>query len=412
MVSARRIAIVAALLVARSTVVRADADDATAESEFRLGYRALQAGNCGEALVHYRRSLELVQRPRTLFNIAACEEALGQNGPAWRDYQAFLSLAEDRDATIVVDARARIEALRKRVRGQVSVSSTPTSASVTVDGERQSRGDTPITLSLEPGRHTLELSMPGMPASARVVDVSPEGQTTLQVELALPSSISIHADPADATIESRGDGTTAIGHLDMPVLPGHHAFEIRRRGYTTEVVDVDASTGRVHDLRVNLRPELAKPAATLIVNGAGGATIAIDGTSRELRNLRALPPGPHEISLAQGGRVVWRRDLQLSPSEIVRLDVNLSPPRSMTRRALTWSVGGFGLASIAAGSVVGSLALRDVTSDSVADHERGKTRAIVADGLFVVGAAALVVAWRLLRNDPTSATITRETGTL
>lgn len=392
---------------------RADAQSAEAEAEreFRIGYRALQAGNCSVALVHYRRSLELVQRPRTLFNIATCEEDLGQHAAAWRDYQSFLTLAEERDATIIAEARTRLEALRKRLRGQVSVGSSPDGASVTVDGERQARGETPVTLSLEPGRHVLRVSMPGAIAVERIVEIAPDDQTSLRVELALSSLISIRTDPADAIIEPVGGGARAIGRFDVPVKPGHHAFVIRRNGYRSEQVEVDALAGRTHDVRVNLSPEPAT--STLVITGATGATVTIDGkptSTSLLRELRSLPTGGHEIEIEHRGRVVWRRDLQFSPGEIVTLDVDLPSPRSSRRRALTWTIGGFGVASLTAGGVIGALALRDVTSETADIHDRGKTRALVADGLFVAGAAALVVAWRLMRDDAASAEVVRTSG--
>lgn len=409
--SAFGIALLIVHLVGAGHPAHAQSAEAAAEHEFRIGYRALQAGNCSDALVHYRRSLELVQRPRTLFNIATCEEDLGQQVAAWHSYQSFLRLAEERDAAIVVEARARIEALRKRLRGQVSVESSPSGASVNVDGERQARGQTPVTLSLEPGRHVLRVSMPGAVAVERTVEVVPEDQTSLRVELALPSLISIRTDPADAIIEPRSGGATAIGWLELSAKPGRHAFVIHRNGFRSEHVEIDALAGRTHDVRVNLRPEPAT--STLVVTGAAGATITIDGkptSTALLREPRELPVGGHEVMIEHGGRVVWRRELQFSPGEIVRLDVDLPPPRSSTRRALTWSIGGFGVASLTAGGVIGTLALRDVTSERTDVHERGKTRALVADGLFVAGAAALVVAWRLMRNDAASAQVRRENG--
>ncbi len=415
--SARRRSIVPgiALLIAHLAAMRpagAQSAETAAEREFRLGYLALQQSNCSDALVHYRRSLELVKRPRTLFNIATCEEELGQDVAAWRDYQGFLNLAEERDASIVADARARLDGLRKRLRGQVSVESSVGGASVNVDGERQARGETPVTLSLEPGRHVLRVSMPGAVAVERTVEIAPNDQTTLRVELALPSLISIRTDPADAIIEPRSGGATGIGRFEIPVQPGRHSFVIRRDGYRTENVAIDALAGRTHDVRVNLKPEPG--AARLIVTGAAAATVTIDGTpttTSSMLELRALPVGGHDVAVEHNGRTVWRRELQFSPGEIVRLDLDLPPPRSRTRRAIGWSAGGVGVASVIAGGIVGTFALRDMTSPSLDLHERGKTRALAADGLFVVGVGALVVAWRLLRSDTVSARLQRETRT-
>lgn len=400
------IALLVAHLVCTDQTADAQSADAAAEQEFRMGYRALQAGNCNDALVHYRRSFTLVQRPRTLFNIATCEEDLGQQAAAWRDYHSFLSVAEERDAGIVGEARTRIEQLRKRLRGQISVESTPGGASVYVNGERHARGETPVTLSLEPGRHVLRVSIPGSTAVERSVEIAPEDQTSLRVEIALPSQISIRTDPADAIIETRGEGSTAIGRFDVSVKPGHHSFVIRRDGYRSEHVEIDALAGRTHDVRVNLRPQ--PTTSTLVIAGGAGATVTIDGKPTSPSLLRELPVGDHEVAIEHRGRVAWRRHMRFSPGEIVRIEVD--PPRSNTRRMLTWSIGGFGVASVTAGGVIGTLALRDVTSETPDVHDRGKTRALVADGLLLAGATALVVAWRLMRSDKASARVTRENG--
>jgi hypothetical protein len=412
MVSARKLTILC-LLIGLGGQANAHPAEVEAEREFRIGYQSLRSGNCSEALVHYRRSLELAQRPRTLFNIATCEEELGRESAAWNSYQSFLALAEERDAAIVVEARARLDALRKRLRGSISVESNPPGATVTVDGERQARGETPVTVRIEPGRHVVRVSMPGAVAVERTVEVAPDDLSSVRVELALASAISIRTEPADASIESEQEGALAIGRFDQQVAPGRHVFTIRRDGYRDERVVVDATAGHTHEIRINLRPEPV--ASTLVVTKAAGATLRIDGKAISLsqdREVHELPVGDHEVSLQRGAQVVWRRGLQFSPGEIVRIDVDAPSRPSTTRRALTWTIGGLGVASITAGGVVGTLALRDVTSEQEDVHGRGKTRALVADGLFVAGAAALVVAWRLMHGDHRTTNVYRENGAL
>ena len=87
-----RAALVAAVIAAVACARAAHAQPAMAdaEREYRRGYQALRAGDCDLAIVHYRRSLALVIRPRTLFNIATCQEQLGQKAEAAASYRAFL----------------------------------------------------------------------------------------------------------------------------------------------------------------------------------------------------------------------------------------------------------------------------------------------------------------------------------
>jgi hypothetical protein len=349
-----------------------------AEREYRLGYEALEAGDCSTALVHYRRSLELKPRPRTLFNIAACEEELGLEADAWRSYHAFLDLAEARDSKIVVKAKARIAALRAILRGKLTVETSPAGASVLVDDERRSRGVTPLTLSLEPGVHTIRVTMQDATPAERVVTIVPDEVASLSVALELPSTITVITEPDDATIEPAGGGAAATGRYEAAVAPGRHVLTVRRDGYLPEQLEIDAVAGRSHVERVRLRP--LPSLATNVVAG--------------------------EIVVTGAGRTAWRDQLRLSPGDVVtvELDAARSSPR---RRALAWGLGGLGVASIAGGSVVGALALRDVTSPVPEEHDRGKRRALLADGLIVVGAVAVIAAWRWLRRDTRSVAITR-----
>ena len=53
------------------------------------------------------------------------------------------------------------------------------------------------------------------------------------------------------------------------------------------------------------------------------------------------------------------------------------------------------------------LAVRDVGSDRLQDHDRGKKRALIADGLFITAAAAIIAAWYLNKRAKPAATIDR-----
>ncbi len=384
-----------------------------AEREFRLGYQALQARDCQTALVHYRRSLELSARPRTLFNIATCQEELGQDAAAIDSYRAFLARAESRDAALVVKARARLEALRGQLRGRLSIESDPPGAAVQIDGERTPRGVTPVILTLEPGAHVVRLTTAEAVAVERTVEVTPAGLIALRVELPQPAAIEIQVEPPDALIELDRSGAPARGRLEVVVRPGRHVVTVRRVGYHAEQIEIDAIAGRTHTQRVRLRTAAAP--ASLVIAGLAGATVTVDGVAVGTTPLDAgqlalgaIDAGSREVRVERAGHAPWRASLALAPGEAVTIDLRL--PRATPRTSLRWGLGGLGVAGLAAGGVVGVLALRDVGSPMPADHDRGKTRALVADGLFILGTAAVITAWRLTRPPPLSATIRRAHG--
>lgn len=310
MVSARRgdaricawIVLVAALVATTDRVAADDTSDlAGAEREYQLGFRALESGDCHTALRHYQRSYELAARPRTLFNMAVCQEQIGQGGVAWNSYQEFLRTSEPRDAAIVTRARARIDALRVRLRGRAFIDSTPSGALVYLNEESAPRGTTPLALSIAPGAHRLRIIAGDAAAVERTLEVVPDGVATLSIEVATP--------------------------------------------VTCPPVEVDRT-------KTPLPPDM---------------TLA----------MREVTGGANEVRV-----------------EDHPLTVQVPPRRS---RAVVWGLTGAGTGALAAGGVLGVLALRDVTSPIADERDRGKVRALVADGLLVTGAVTLFVAWRRAR---------------
>lgn len=407
----RRPALVVALLLLAG-VARAQPAVTEAEREFRRGYQALQAGDCVAALVHYRRSLALAPRPRTQFNIAACQEELGQLVEAADGYRAFLARAEARDAAIAATARARLDALRLRLRGRVTLESEPPGAAVQLDGERAPRGVTPLTLALEPGAHVVRIGA-GDAAVERAIEVSPASVTALRVELPRPAVIAVAVEPGDAQIALDG-GAPVRGRLEVAVRPGRHLVALRRPGFVDEQLAIDAVAGRSVEQRVRLR---AAPVTTaLVIRGIAGATVRLDGRAVGATadagglTIAGVAVGVRELRVERAGRVPWRGTVAIDPGEAVEVALRLPPTPTPTRASLRWGLRGAGVAGIAAGGVVGVLALRDVASPIAADHDRGKTRALIADALFVVGSAALIAAWRLGRGRAATATIHRTRG--
>ncbi len=80
--------ICACVFLASSQVSAQDSE--RAKSEYQLGWKALNAKDFAKALVHYQRSYNEVPRPRTMYNIALCEEATSQYEAAVEHYQQFL----------------------------------------------------------------------------------------------------------------------------------------------------------------------------------------------------------------------------------------------------------------------------------------------------------------------------------
>jgi hypothetical protein len=398
-------AFVAILLIGISGTASAQ-NEAAAKREYGKGFAALQAGRYGDALAHYRRSYELSPRPRTLFNMALCEELLGQEEAAFEHYTLFVATAEERDAEFVDQARERAARLAQRLAGRLTVTSTPAGAEVRVDGSERAQGRTPVTLSLTPGEHYIQIAAPGADPVERVVTIAPRERSTLSIELELSASIVVIAEPTDATIQRADEPALARGTYRARVEPGTYEFVVSRPGYASERIVVEATGAGSFEQRVRLQPSVTT--ARLIVRTTGGRLL-LDGEpiSDSAAQGLTVAAGARALRVEQPGYRSWAERLHLSPGETVEVEVRLTTRKPGWMR---WGGYSLGVAGIGAGGTLGVLALRDVTSDAADRHDRGRTRALVADGLFVVGIAAIVTAWRWSREPDSSASIRRSYG--
>ena len=80
-----------------SAMVQGRASKAKAKRLFVQGSKAFSEGRYADGLASFRASYSQVERPRTLYNIATCQDRLGQVEAAYVDYKRFEKVAEARD---------------------------------------------------------------------------------------------------------------------------------------------------------------------------------------------------------------------------------------------------------------------------------------------------------------------------
>ena len=114
--------------------------------------------------------------------------------------------------------------------GQVELNTNPTDASVSINGEY--RGQTPITLSLSPGRaHDLTLAKAGFDTIEQELSVAADSGRTITLDMtARMGTVEVLSQPAGAEIWIDGEpsGVTP-SELTLSALP--HDLEIRLEGY-------------------------------------------------------------------------------------------------------------------------------------------------------------------------------------
>lgn len=383
----------------------ASADDVKlAKAEYQLGWQALQKKDYKKALVHYRRSYEEVARPRTMYNIAVCEEETGQYQAAIDHYQEFLNEAEARDADFLALARDKLVALKKRIGAVLKVNSEPTGATVRVDG--QVKGHTPLRLDLVAGTHLIRLSHKGTRSSERRIVIRAGEDILENFSLDPVGSVSLKVTPSDALIRRKDVDDVATGHYQAKLSPGRYEFEVSLMGYGTRtiVIDVEPSAGIQKTVRLKARSSTGLVIVNSDLNGANvtidgiivGAMRRQDGINATIE--RRLTAGNHTIMVEPRDAEPWSKRFHLSPGETLAVDLKFRN-EGKKRKALRWGLTAVGAAAVATGLTLGALALKDVRSDEDTRHDRGKDRAGNADVLLGIGAVSLTGAWYLKGNE-------------
>lgn len=124
--------------------------------------RAVELGDqdrWAEALVLFRRSLELVPRPSTQFNVGFALYRLGQLREAIGVFDAYLAATEGETNPLRDEATTR-RAQAVQSLAALTVTVSPDTAQLRVDGAADPSTGAARTLALDPGRHLLLATAP------------------------------------------------------------------------------------------------------------------------------------------------------------------------------------------------------------------------------------------------------------
>jgi hypothetical protein len=137
--------------------------DARAREAFEDGQRAFGAGDYASALLHFKRSFELVHHDAVRFNIATSLRRLGRFREAHAEYAI---VAESPVVDEATGARARAAMVEVRAQLATLIVEGPSGADVFVDAERVC--SPPCRLELDPRPHSVLLRAKGREETRRV----------------------------------------------------------------------------------------------------------------------------------------------------------------------------------------------------------------------------------------------------
>ncbi|MGZ6078472.1 MAG: tetratricopeptide repeat protein [Myxococcaceae bacterium] len=173
-----------AVLMAGLLLSTAPSDVEQARADFERGADLYRAGDFRGALAAFEAAQARAPAPQSLFNIARCQERLGQLAEAVESYSEYLASAPNApDRQAVAAHVAELEA-RLPLEASLRVSVEPP-ASVSVDGD--AAGRSPVALRLKPGRHLVSAVEEGYQPLDREVDLAAGAR--IQLELSLVPSL-------------------------------------------------------------------------------------------------------------------------------------------------------------------------------------------------------------------------------
>jgi formylglycine-generating enzyme required for sulfatase activity len=138
--------------------------------------------------------------------------------------------------------------------GDVTIGSRPAGARVKIDGN--SVGETPLTVQLLPGTHTLKVEADRYKTWQKLLTVKPNEPRVLDNIKLLPADgiLALSSSPSGANV-TVGDGYVGRTPLEIPLVPETtHLVRISKAGYEKATRKVRVSSAQVKNLGVELVP--------------------------------------------------------------------------------------------------------------------------------------------------------------
>ncbi|KHC90713.1 PEGA domain-containing protein [Thermotoga sp. Mc24] len=159
----------------------------------------------------------------------------------FENYTFYKEVYVERDKTVKVTATLPL--------AQLSLSSSPSGASVYLNGVYQ--GKTPLTLNLSPGNYTVTFRKEGYREETRNITLSAGETRSVYVALKpSQSSLKLRTDPSgvDVYINGRYVGTTDQNGLNLILDPGTYEIKLEKEGYETDRFTVNLAPGEEKEI--------------------------------------------------------------------------------------------------------------------------------------------------------------------
>jgi len=186
-----------------------------ARKAYGEGEKAFAAGDFAAAYAGYAKANELIPSAHAAYWAAKSLDQGGKTDDAITAYEALLAdpgankIGDDK----LGDAQTRLATLKASLVGEITVSTLPATATVSVDGVAQP-GPQPVMLKLAPGPHKLSFTAEGF--DAKEVDLQVQAGTKVEQKVELQQHALAPAPPA-------AEPVVAPAPLPPPAAPEKHS---------------------------------------------------------------------------------------------------------------------------------------------------------------------------------------------
>ena len=262
--SLRRHALLALLAIAthagaaepRPAKPLADALTGPAKVAYDTGKLLFTDGDFAGASLKFQQAYEAGHDPRLLWNVAAAEKSLRHYAKAAAFTRRYLT---DAKGIIGHDQRTNAEetlAAMVGFLGELTVSTEPTDANVSIDGEARSETGASRTYVVDQGSRAVRVARDGFDPFEKSVQVIGGAKTTLPVVLVQQSIMGKLAVIANegASIELDG-AVVGASRWGGELLPGPHALRVTLGGKKPHQASVDITARSLRTVEVALEDE-------------------------------------------------------------------------------------------------------------------------------------------------------------
>ncbi|MBW2733915.1 MAG: PEGA domain-containing protein [Deltaproteobacteria bacterium] len=330
-------ALLRSFLVVAVLLATSMASAQSARTLLRKGNKLFAAGDYRAAFGIFEKGYTKNPSPVFLRSMAFCKLKLYEHSAARKLLKTYLDkFKTTRDRGKLQET---VKSLDDVVQTTIAVSSTPPGADIYIDAEATGKvGQTPKTLTIEPGTHTLILRKTGFQVTTKTIDVKARKAHEVSLTLELPFKVTSAPEGADVRVDDAKGTPLGKTPYEGGIAPGKHTVYVGKPGYKTIKREIDAQPGGATNIMAKLslgvRIDSKPTGAVVMVDGA-----KVGSTPVEVE----LTPGMHKLELTLEGFQPVSREVDVKVGKVsdllVEFEGGLLTMRSSVEGA-TVEVGG------------------------------------------------------------------------